>query len=157
MHYILLPLGCFKWLLTISCNLRELSTRLCMSDLSFVPTSSLSPLTAVMVKQPVLATYSQDGSCPFLPHLRLPLCMNVYPSETVKIHNMEKGHQNYSQSQTMRQRRYLYTCRWSSPSCSDDSHRCSACHRWREDTLHSDTSRSHACFSWGQQNGDAYM
>lgn len=53
---------------------------------------------------------------------------------------------------------YLCTCRWSSPSCSDDSHRCSACHRWREDTLHSDTSHSRACFSWGQQKcDDAYM
>lgn len=42
---------------------------------------------------------------------------------------------------------YLYTCRWSSPSWSVDSRRCSACHRWREDTWRSDTSHSRACSS----------
>lgn len=42
---------------------------------------------------------------------------------------------------------YLCTCRWSSPSCSVDSRRCSACHRWREDTWRSDTSHSRACSS----------
>lgn len=43
--------------------------------------------------------------------------------------------------------RYLCTCRWSSPSCSGGSPRCSACRRWREDTWHIGTSRSHVCSS----------